>query len=117
MKHFPQNQNRLRNRNQIWKSTLKDLLLNFKDPFILKLDLSLQIHFFLIPSFNFKKRYKPLLEFDQNSLSLNPGKIESFWNLSLALGLNLLSWPSPFPYRSPFFDPFASLLPWPFIPH
>jgi hypothetical protein len=37
---------------------LKDLLLNFKDPFHLKIDLNLQIHLFLIPSF------KSLFQFD-----------------------------------------------------
>jgi hypothetical protein len=42
-----------RNRNQVWKRTLKDPLLNFKDPFGLKFDLSLQIHLFLIRSFYF----------------------------------------------------------------
>jgi hypothetical protein len=41
------------NQNQIWKRTLKDLLLNFKDPFVLNFDLSLQIYLFLIPSFYF----------------------------------------------------------------
>jgi hypothetical protein len=32
---------------------LKDPLLNFKDPFVLKFDLSLQIHLFLITNFYF----------------------------------------------------------------
>jgi hypothetical protein len=41
------------NRNLIWKRTLKDPLLNFKDPFVLKFDLSLQIHLFLITNFYF----------------------------------------------------------------
>jgi hypothetical protein len=41
------------NPHRIWKRTLKDPLLNFKDPFVLKFDLSLQIHLFLIPSFYF----------------------------------------------------------------
>jgi hypothetical protein len=41
------------NRCQILKRSLKDPLLNFKDPFVLNFDLSLQIHLFLIPSFYF----------------------------------------------------------------
>jgi hypothetical protein len=44
-KLFPPKSKPTQNRNQIWKRTLKDLL-NFKDPFVLKFDLSLQIHLF-----------------------------------------------------------------------
>jgi hypothetical protein len=32
---------------------LKYLLLNFKDPFVLKFDLNLQMYLFLIPNFYF----------------------------------------------------------------
>jgi hypothetical protein len=81
-----------RNQNQIWKRTLKDLLLNFKDPFVLNFDLSLQIYLFLIPSFYFYKRFKPLLEFNQNSFKSKSWKIRkllepflSSWAQSLAL--------------------------------
>jgi hypothetical protein len=48
------------NRNWILKRNLKDLVLNFKDPFVLKIDLNLQIHLFLMPSFYFYKRFKSL---------------------------------------------------------
>jgi hypothetical protein len=39
---------------------LKDLLLSFKDPFVLKINLNLQIHLFLILSFYFYTRFKSL---------------------------------------------------------
>jgi hypothetical protein len=53
MKLFPQKSKLTRNQNRIWKRTLKDLRLNFKDYVVLKFDLSLQIHLFIIPCFYF----------------------------------------------------------------
>jgi hypothetical protein len=64
---FPKNSKPTQNRNWILKRILKGLLLNFKDPFVLKIDLNLQIHLFLIPSIYFYKRFKSLFQFDQNS--------------------------------------------------
>jgi hypothetical protein len=84
------------NQNQIWKRTLKDPLLNFKGHFVLKFGLSLQIHLFLIPSFYFYQRFKPLLEFDQNSFKSKSWKIRkllkhflSSWAQSLALAKSI----------------------------
>jgi hypothetical protein len=84
------------NQNRIWKITLEDLLLNFKDPFVFKFDLSLKIHLFLIPSFYFQKRFKPLLEFDQNWFKSKSWKIRklfkpflSSWSQSLSLAKSI----------------------------
>jgi hypothetical protein len=42
-----------RNQNRILKRNLKDVVLKFKDLFVLKFDLNLQNHSFLIPCFYF----------------------------------------------------------------
>jgi hypothetical protein len=64
---FPKKSKPAQNRNWILKRNLKDLLLNFKDQIVLKIDLNLQIHLFLIPSFDFYKRFKSLFQLDQKS--------------------------------------------------
>jgi hypothetical protein len=74
---FPKKSKPTQNRNWILKRNLKDILLNFKDPSVLKIDLNLQFHLFLIPSFYFYKRFRSLFQFDQN-LNLNPGNLERF---------------------------------------